>query len=544
MKVTVGEAIARLLEAHGVENVYGVISIHNLPIADEIGRREKIGFVCARGESGSLSMADAHARFKGLGVALTSTGAGAGNAVGSLIEACNAASPVLHITGQVEREYLDRDASFIHEAKDQLTFLKASSKAAFRIMSPENAIGMMREAIRVAQTVPMGPVSVEIPIDVQAAEIELPQELYPVNALQLPRLDTVGLDALATELKVAKRPILWIGGGCLEAGGEVKQLADLGIPVVSSTHARGVLADNHPRSLGAFHNSEKVEELLKNADLAVVVGSRLRSNETKTYSIIFPENLVQIDANPVAQQRNYSVKHFICSDAKESLTYLIEKLQGISKVDSAYDQAIVAAKEAAINALKTQLGPYADLCFALREALPENGILVRDITMSGSTWGSRLFPVQKPLQNIHSLAGAIGLGLAHGIGSAIANRDKKVISLVGDGGLMLGIGEIATMVQENTNMVLLVMNDQGYGVMRGIQNNYFGGRQYYNELHTPSYQKLGESMGCTSFLASSIDEFKEVIKKAIEIEGPTVVEVDMTAIGPLNFAGPPQKKLY
>ena len=544
MKVTVGEAIARLLEAHGVENVYGVISIHNLPIADAIGRREKIGFVCARGESGSLSMADAHARFKGLGVALTSTGAGAGNAVGSLIEACNAASPVLHITGQVEREYLDRDASFIHEAKDQLTFLRASSKAAFRIMSPENAIGIMREAIRVAQTVPMGPVSVEIPIDVQAAEIELPQELYSVNALQLPRLDTVGLDALATELKATKRPILWVGGGCLKAGDEVKQLADLGIPVVSSTHARGVLADNHPRSLGAFHNSEKVEELLKNADLAVVVGSRLRSNETKTYSVIFPEKLVQIDANPVAQQRNYSVKHFICSDAKESLAYLIEKLQGVSKVDSAYDQAIVAAKEAAINALKTQLGPYADLCFALREALPENGILVRDITMSGSTWGSRLFPVQKPLQNIHSLAGAIGLGLAHGIGSAIANRDKKVISLVGDGGLMLGIGEIATMVQENTNMVLLVMNDQGYGVMRGIQNNYFGGRQYYNELHTPSYQKLGESMGCTSFLASSIDEFKEVIKKAIEIEGPTVVEVDMTAIGPLNFAGPPQKKLY
>lgn len=544
MKVTVGEAIARLLEDHGVENVYGVISIHNLPIADAIGRREKIDFVCARGEAGCLTMADAHARFKGLGVALTSTGAGAGNAVGSLIEACNAASPVLHITGQVEREYLDRDASFIHEAKDQLTFLKASSKAAYRIMSPENALGIMREAIRVAQTVPMGPVSIEIPIDVQATEIELPKELYPVNALQLPRLDRDALDALATSLKSAKRPILWIGGGCLEAGSEVKKLADLGIPVVSSTHARGVLADNHPRSLGAFHNSDKVEMLIKNADLAIVVGSRLRSNETKTYSVVFPENLVQIDANPIAQQRNYSVKHFICADAKESLAYLVEKLGQDSKIDPQYDQEIVAAKEAAVEALTKQLGPYAELCFALREALPQDGILVRDITMSGSTWGSRLFPVQLPLQNIHSLAGAIGLGLAHGIGTSIANRDKKVVSLVGDGGLMLGIGEIATMAQEKTNMVLLVMNDQGYGVMRGIQNNYFGGRQYYNELHTPSYQKLGESMGCKSFLARSIDEFKEVIKQAIEIEGPTVVEVDMTAIGPLNFAGPPQKKLY
>lgn len=544
MKVTVGEAIARLLEVHGVENVYGVISIHNLPIADAIGRREKIEFICARGESGCLTMADAHARFKGLGVALTSTGAGAGNAVGSLIEACNAASPVLHITGQVEREYLDRDASFIHEAKDQLTFLKASSKAAYRIMSPENAIGIMREAIRVAQTVPMGPVSVEIPIDVQAAMITLPKELYPVEALQLPHIDTKALDALAEELMAAKRPILWIGGGCLDAGKEVAALADLGIPVVSSTHARGVLADSHPRSLGAFHNSEQVETLLKEADIAVVVGSRLRSNETKTYSILFPKNLVQIDANPVAQQRNYSVNHFICSDAKASLAYLIEKLKGISKIDADYDQAIIAAKDAAVKVLTTQLGPYAEICFALRDALPEEGILVRDITMSGSTWGSRLFPVEAPLRNIHSLAGAIGLGLAHGIGTSIANRDKKVVALVGDGGLMLGIGEIATMVQENTNMVLLIMNDQGYGVMRGIQKNYFEGRQYYNELHTPSYKKLGESMGCVSFLASSVDEFKAVIKKAIEIEGPTVVEVDMNAIGPLNFAGPPQKKLY
>lgn len=162
--VNVGEAIARVLEAHQVNSIYGVISIHNLPIADAVGRREKMRFVAARGEAGAVTMADAHSRFKGLGVALTSTGAGAGNAVGSLIEAMNAGSPVLHLTGQVEREYLDRDASFIHETKDQLTFLRASSKAAFRITSPDNAVGVIREAIRVATTVPMGPVSVELPM--------------------------------------------------------------------------------------------------------------------------------------------------------------------------------------------------------------------------------------------------------------------------------------------------------------------------------------------------------------------------------------------
>lgn len=543
-RVNVGEAIARVLEQHQVESIYGVISIHNLPIADAVGRREKIRFVAARGEAGSVTMADAHARFKGLGVALTSTGAGAGNAIGALIESMNAASPVLHLTGQVEREYLDRDASFIHETKDQLTFLKASSKAAFRITSPDQAVGIIREAIRVATTVPMGPVSVEIPIDVQAAEIDLPQNLGPVHALQLPPVAASEINLLSEEIQKAQRPIFWIGGGALHCVDEIRAIADLGIPVVSSTHGRGILADEHPRTLGAFHNSAAVEQLLADADLMVVVGSRLRSNETKTYSLKFPENLIQIDANPVAQQRNYKVRQFIAGDAKAVLQSTLAQLQGISKIDSAYDAAITAARQAAIEALTTQLDQYSLICQHLRAALPQDGILVRDITMSGSTWGSRLFPVQQPNQNIHSLAGAIGLGLAMAIGTSIANPDKKVVGLVGDGGLALGVGEIATMVQEGTNLVLMIMNDGGYGVMRGIQNNYFGGRQYFNELHAPDFKMLGEAMGAKSWRVSSADEFKTVIQEAVAWQGPSVIELDMNAIGPLKFAGPPQKKLY
>jgi len=517
-KVTVGELVARVLEEHGVNDVFGLISIHNLPIADAIGRRDNIRFICARGEAGCVNMADAYSRFKGLGVAITSTGAGSGNAIGSLVEACNAGSPVIHITGQVEKEYLDRDASFIHEANDQFGYLKSSSKAAFRILSPEHAVGMVREAIRVATTVPKGPVSIEIPIDVQATMIDLPNELTCVGAMQLPEAPESAVTFVAEQIQNSKKPMLWIGGGCIEASEEVKALADMGIPVVSSTHARGVLADSHPRSLNAF--------------------------ETKTYSLKFPENLIQIDATPMAQQRNYAIKHFFCAEAKSFLQKVIQQLGDVSKIDGDYDLRIKAAKDFAINALETQLGPYADLCYSLRKALPADGILVRDITMSGSTWGSRLFPVNKPLQNIHSLAGAIGLGLAHGIGTAIANPDKKTVALVGDGGLMLGVGEIATAIQENANMVLLVMNDGGYGVMRGIQKQYFDGRQYYNELHTPSFVALGEAMGCKSYKADSLAEFDTKIKEAMKQEGMCLIEVNMNEIGPLKFAGPPQKKLY
>ncbi|NVK40147.1 MAG: thiamine pyrophosphate-binding protein [Oceanospirillaceae bacterium] len=543
-QVTVGEVVARVLEAHGVANVYGVISIHNLPVADAIGRRGQIGFVPARGEAGAVTMADAHGRFSGLGVALTSTGAGAGNAVGSLIEACNAASPLLHITGQVEREYLDRDASFIHEAKDQLSFLKASSKAAYRISHPETAAGIVREAIRVARSVPMGPVSIEIPIDVQASRVELPADLGPIEPAALPVPATAELESLAAQLKDAKRPVLWIGGGAAGCEAEVQALANKGVPVVSSTHGRGILPDSHPRSLRAFHNSARVKELLAASDLVIVAGSRLRSNETLSYSLELGKTLVQIDAFPAAQNRNYRADRFICSDAKIALGYLANALADGEKVDAGYDREIAAAVEQAIGALREQIGNYAGICQALREALPEDGILVRDITISGSTWGSRLFEINAANRNIHSLAGAIGLGLAQGIGCAIANPQKKVATIVGDGGLMLGIGEMATMVQENTDMVLIVMNDGGYGVMRGIQNSYFEGRQYYNELHTPSYRDVGTAMGMPAWQVGSVEEFAAAAREAIALDGPAVIEVDMSKVGPLKFAGPPQKKLY
>ncbi|HHQ4518712.1 thiamine pyrophosphate-binding protein [Aeromonas veronii] len=543
-QVNVGEAIARVLEAHGVGSVYGVISIHNLPIADAIGRRERIRFVAARGEAGAVTMADAHGRFSGLGVAITSTGAGAGNGVGGLLEALNAGSPLLHLTGQVEREYLDRDASFIHETRDQLTFLKASSKAAFRINSPEQAVGVLLDAIRIATTVPMGPVSVEIPIDVQAAQITLPAELGPIAPLQLPAPAAPDLAKLVAALKTARQPLLWVGGGALACHEEVLALADLGVAVISSTHGRGILSDEHPRSLGAFHNAAAVEALMAQCDLAIVVGSRLRSNETRTYSLALPRPLYQVDAHPGAASRNYASDHFVCGDAKVVLAALRDSLQGETKVNRAFDQAISEAKGSAIAALTEQLGPYATLCGQLRQALPQDAILVRDITMSGSTWGSRLFPIWAPNTNIHSLAGAIGMGLSMAIGTAIANPTRKVVGLVGDGGLMLGVGELATMVQEQTNLVLLVMNDGGYGVMRGIQNHYFGGRQYFNQLHTPDFRALGQSIGLASWQVSDLAGFEQAIAQACALKGPALIEVKMQGIGPLNFAGPPQKKLY
>ena len=543
-KITVGEAIARTLEQYEVSAMYGIISIHNLPIADAVGQRGNIRFVPARGEAGAVTMADAHGRFSGLGVALTSTGAGAGNAVGAMIEALNANTPLLHITGQVEKAYLDADAGFIHETRDQLGFLRACSKRAYRVNSAEQAVAVIQRAILDAQTVPCGPVAVEIPIDIQSSLVSSAVLSQPVAPAPLPQASDDAVERLYQRLKQAKRPLLWLGGGALACGDAVRKLADAGVAVISSTHGRGILPDSHPRSLRAFHNSPSIEAILTQCDLTLVAGSRLRSNETRTWTLPLPRPLVQIDIDPAAANRNYLADEQINGDCGALLNALAARLSSGEKVSSEWDAKIVAAVQQAESALRQQSGEYAKLNDAIAAALPQDGLLVRDITVSGSVWGSRLFRAISPLCNIHSLAGAIGMGLPMAIGTAIANPQRKVVGLVGDGGLALGLGELATMAQEQANITLLIMNDGGYGVMRGIQDKYFAGRQYYNELHTPSFTLVAEAMGLKAWKVDSAAQFSGVLAEAINYPGPSVVEVDMNSIGPLTFAGPPQKSLY
>ena len=164
----VGDLVAHALAEIGVTTVFGVISIHNMPILDAIARHNRIRFVPARGEAGAMNMADAYARVsRSLGVVITSTGTAAGNAAGSQVEALTAGSPVLHITSQIDRPYMDRDRAAIHDVPRQADMLRAISKAYFRVWEGRTAVGMVEAAARAALTAPSGPVSLEIPIDVQ-----------------------------------------------------------------------------------------------------------------------------------------------------------------------------------------------------------------------------------------------------------------------------------------------------------------------------------------------------------------------------------------
>ena len=233
-KATVGEIIVAFLEECGVGAAFGVISIHNMPFLDAIGQRGKIRYVSARSEPGAINMADAYARVGArLGVAFTSTGTAAGNASGAMVEAQTAGTPLLHITGQIDLEHVDKEHGFIHEARDQLTMLKAVSKSAWRVTDANSALDVFKQAVCDAMTAPTGPVSVEVPIDIQQTEIDWPEDLAPLP-ITLIEPDITALDALAERLAMAKRPMLWLGGGARHAGTAVKRIIEMGFGIVTS----------------------------------------------------------------------------------------------------------------------------------------------------------------------------------------------------------------------------------------------------------------------------------------------------------------------
>ncbi|SDO54915.1 thiamine pyrophosphate-binding protein [Afipia sp. GAS231] len=534
----VGDAIARALADMGVTTVFGVISIHNMPILDAIARHGRIRFVPARGEAGAMNMADAYARVsRSLGVAITSTGTAAGNAAGSQVEALAAGSPVLHITTQVDREFVDRDRAAIHDVPRQPNMLKAISKDYMRVWEPAAAIESLIAAAREALTAPTGPVTYEIPIDVQRTNV--PQRTLagmPPIARQSP--DDAELDVLADRVRKAKRPMLWLGGGARSAADAATALVNRGFGAVTSTNGRAVVPEGHPHSLGAFNMTREAMEIYARADLLIVVGSRLRGNETQNNRMPLPP-IVQIDADPTQAARNYPVEQFIAADAKLALEGLLERLPSQLDTDLAH---IAPARERSEAALREGLGPYGTLADTINDRVFKGGHpWVRDVTVSNSTFGNRYVRLAAPHLGVHALGGGIGQGIAMGIGAALAGAPVKTVTLLGDGGTQLMIGEFATAVEMQADMVFVLMNDKGYGVIRNIQDAQYGGRHVYSNILTPDFALVCQSVGLPHELISDIAQFTAAFDRALATKGPRLIEIDMVAIGPFShsFAGPP-----
>ena len=529
---TGGELVLDSLTVAGVSTVFGIISVHNIPIFDAIARKGGVRLVPARSEHGATSMADGYCRATGqLAAVITSTGVGAANAAGPLLEAFVASSPILHVTGQVDSPYVDQDKGFLHGAKDQLGMLERVSKAAFRAARTEDIPDVFRQAVRVALSGRPGPVSVEIPIDQQYRSVDA--EVTPIERPAATQPDGAAIEDAVRLLARAERPLIWSGGGTIAsgAGDALSGLAErIGAGVLTSAAGRGAIPEDHPRCIGYFTLDAAVAELYPKCDVLLAVGTRLRGNETRVWQLPLPSPRIQIDVEPELIGRNYPVDVGVVGDARLALEALLRRLEPRSNPD--WQDAIAEAKAAARARIRKTLGPYERILDDLRQCLGRDAIVVRDVTIPASTWGGRLLEAYVPRTAMHSATYAIGLSLSTAIGASIGRPDRQVVVLAGDGGFASGLAELMTAAQEQARVRVIVFNDGGYGILRNLQDAHFEGRRFGVDLQTPDYVDLGRSFGVWVGQVRSSLEMRPQLTEALEAPGPAILEVDMAAVGP------------
>lgn len=519
-----GELLVRLLSEAGVDTAFGVVSVHNLPLVEAVAQH--LRFVPVRHEAAAVNAADGYSRASGgLGVAITSTGTGAGNAAGALVEALTAGSRVLHVTGQIDSEFLGSGRGVIHETRDQIGMLTAISKHAATVTSVETAEETLRAAIRHALSVPSGPASVEWPIDLQYSRHEF--RTGSLEPTPIPPPDAAALAEAAELLATARRPVFWLGGGATGARDEVRALAErLGAAVFTSNSGRGTVPENHELVVGNFAAHESAARLLADADLLVSIGTHFRSNETKHYHLALPERHLQIDVDADALGRVYPATVGVQGDAATVLA-------GLSTVEAntepGWRDRVVETRKAVRDKLNEAIGPYAEICAALRDGLPAESVIARDVTIPSSQWGNRLLDIHDPRTNVFPVGGGIGQGLATGIGAALATPDAPTVVMVGDGGLAVHLGELCTLAQERPWLALVVFNDGGYGVLRNMQDHHRGQRAGV-DLFTPDFARLAQSLDLPHTLVSKPGQFADALAKAVAQHGPSVIEVDVTAL--------------
>ncbi|MFC7998087.1 MULTISPECIES: thiamine pyrophosphate-binding protein [Streptomyces] len=533
-----GGLLAAHLKSLGVDTVFGIVSVHNLPLVEAVEADPELRFVPVRHEASAVNAADAHGRARGsIGCALTSTGTGAGNAAGSLIEALSSGTAVLHITGQVESAHLGSGRGFIHETKDQLGMLAAVSTYAATVTSARDAGRVLREASAAALAAPGGPASVEWPIDLQYAVQEDDGESAHASGAPVP--DASALAGARDLLASARRPLIWAGGGATTARDQLLALLETtGAGLLTSNSGRGSVPEDHEQVVGNFATTPAARALLADADVLVTVGTHFRSNETADYGLRLPEAHIQIDVDAAALGRVYPARHALHGDAGAVLPPLTE---AAVRADADWTDRVRRVREEVRAALHDGIGPQAAICDALAAALPRGAVVARDVTIPSSAWGNRLLPIHDPRANVFPRGGGIGQGLAMGIGAALARPDEPTVVIAGDGGLAVHLGELLTLAQERPRLTLIVFNDGGYGVLRNMQATYTERRSGV-DLFTPDFARLAAACSLPYARIGDASEAAKVIDAAVASDGPTLVEVDLAALGPMrNPFTPPVK---
>jgi thiamine pyrophosphate-dependent acetolactate synthase large subunit-like protein len=524
---TGAQLVVAALESRGVETVFGIPGVHTLALYDAL-RESSIRHVLARHEQGVGFMADGYARATGKpGVAIVITGPGVTNIATAIGEAYTDSSPVLVISSNVESPYLDDMRGNLHDLKDQMAVMKAVTKWNARVTSANHVAGIMTEAFDRLESGRPLPIHVEIPLDVldQRAEGDpVPREPFIV----VPEPTDDKIEKAASLLAQAKRPLIYAGGGAISSGASpfVLQLAErLKAPVLTSIMGKGTIPEDHPLSLGSLWSAGNVvDDYLKQADVVLVVGSKLGAQATQMFQMALPANLIRIDIDPREMNLNAQPSTPLLGDAalvSERLVAALSDSVELAGIDQT-NEAVSVRKAAEATAWFAERRDYID---ALRRAIPRDGILSTDMTMM-SYVACSVYPVYEPRTFFFpSGFGTLGFAVPAAIGAKIGRPDAAVVAIVGDGGFQYTMGDLGCAVQERLGLPIVIFNDSTYSAVKHAQMEERGGRYMAVDLVNPDYVKLADAYDIPGVRVQSPEELEREVQRAFERDLPTIIDV-------------------
>ena len=526
-RMTTAEAVVSTMAANGIGHVFCLPGVQNDFLFDALhGAQGTLRVIHTRHEQGAAYMALGAALATGKpAVYAVVPGPGVLNTTAALATAYALSAPVLALTGQIPSAMIGRGLGLLHEIPDQLGILRSLTKWAERIRSPQEAPALVSEAFRQLRSGRPRPVALECPLDVwpRIGPVELPAA--PAAASLLPT-DLDAVEAAAKLLGAAERPLIVVGGGAQGASAEVAAVAEaLQAPVTAHQTGRGVLDSRDPLSVSAYLG----HRLWGEADVVLAVGTRL-SLQQRLWGTDKALKIVRIDADPEEIDRIERPAVGILGDSAQTMRLLIDALARHNRRRPSRAEEMRGRKAAADAELAQRFAPQVAWLGAIRAELPEDGIFVDELTQIGYV-GRLALPVYGPRTYLSSgYQGTLGWGVATAIGAKAARPDTPLVAISGDGGFMFNVQELATAVQHNIPVVIILANDNAYGNVRRAQVEVFGNRVIASDLKNPDFPKLAESFGAMGLRATTPEELRAQLRKALAAGIPALIEVP---VGPM-----------
>jgi len=519
----VGEYLVGLLAENGVDTVFGIPGVHTLDLYRGLAGN-RMRHVLTRHEQGAGFAADGYARITGRpGVCFLISGPGVGNALTAIGQAYSDSVPMLVISSVCATDTLRKGRGVLHEVTDQRAMTAPVTAFSATALNAADLRDHLRQAFAQFAAGRPRPVHIEVPTDVLAAPTGLRPESFG-EAPALPGPHPGAVEAAAAMLRRAKRPVLIAGGGAAGASEAVRRIAEAaGALVVTTIAAKGLLPDAHPAHLGATLQWAPVRELVGGADVVLAAGTELAETDLYVDTLPLGGELIRIDIDPAKLADRYRATLPILGDARLALEAIAERL-GASEVSASWASEGAAAKRRGLAMLGGKAQAHADVLLAVRRALPADGAIFSDMTQIAYT-GNAVFPVDRTRSWFHPCGyGTLGYALPAAIGGKIAAPDRPVAALAGDFGFQFTLPELATAVEEQLTLPIIVWNNDRLGQI--LDDMVAGGiAEVGVRARNPDFIALAKAYGAQGVRARSLAAVEAAVGDALRREGPTLIEV-------------------